>query len=222
MNNEMNFMSCQKAIQSIQSRAGNKLEKIISCFLEKNYIYNKNKEIYTVKKNLSSDNDQFFTQVVSNNKDKTCKIDFLIKNSNMIYLLEMKNGSQFDKDKTNKILENFLVWEKEFEFYSEIKFHIVCFDHKQIKNVRNKLAKYTISGIEFCELFDLNYDIIQTIIQEYKEYKFRQYVNGEKQWETDNDFDHFLSGQAVKVENLKLSKIFYRRSQTLDECMNPS
>jgi len=231
---KITFKEMQTAIASLQSRGGNILQDIFTDVIKvynKNIKYNSLKNIQSIKKLIRTDPEEsrFFTQVIIDpySANKSSKADLVIWKNNELLLVELKNGSKFDKGKTQNIILGIETWNeyiKEHFVYDDflVRSLIVCFDENQLKDIRAKLKDFTISGKKFCDMLELDYNFIRLSSENWIEYKFQQFQNGDSQWKKNEDYAHFLNGQAANQKSCPRSGIIIRRNTTLEDILNPS
>lgn len=185
------FKKSQQVVSSIQSVTGNLLQSTIHEFLSKEYTDE-------VELNFDRKSNYVIENAIIENTENA---DFVIQKDQTLYIIELKNGAQFDVQSVDKMVEQ----QKFFEIYGQrhniaYKNWIVCWDSSQFKKVREKLRPYTISGVAFCETFNLNHDMIDLAITWYRDYKIYQHSSEEGNWSNYADFSPFLTEFVKRYE----------------------
>ena len=128
-----------------------------------------------LKKVLIGDIDFNTNQYISNCTIKNILptkiiLDIVYISDDTVYVFEMKDGSDFDTEKSKSMVQKTKLCETLFSSYTNKKIvcKIVCFNLDDIKKASLKVSKeecneYLMTGQDFCDIVNINMDEINTL-----------------------------------------------------------
>jgi hypothetical protein len=148
-------------LHSINVKRGTQLEKIIydNVFLEKYY----KKDISDINFNKT----QVINKLRFHQKKLDKELDFCFINENDIYLLELKDGEQFDSEQPSTWINRLLEFSKIIKTLTNknvitklVLFNCINVTSSTVAISKEEKEQYLMSGIDFCNLLNIDYNNI--------------------------------------------------------------